>query len=415
MNIGLFTDTYFPQVSGVATSIQTLRRQLEANGHKVYIFTSTDPKVKKGTLEPNVYRFASLPFVGFKDRRITYRGAIQAVQLAKKLELDLVHTQTEFSLGVIGKFVARQLKIPVVHTFHTNYEDYLHYIANGKIIRPGSVAVIARNFMAGMTGIISPSRQTYDTLTKYKVKAPIEIIPTGVNVLKGANEDTSAKLRGELGLAPDTPVVLSLGRVAFEKNLDDALSVFAEALETVPEAKFVIVGGGPAMEALQEHVSALEITDHVIFTGEVNHNDVYGYYKMGDVFVSASVSETQGLTFIEAMTADTPVVAIHSPYLDTIVTDKNIGQLVDDSFQLLEPMVSYLQAKEMGTVIGNPDARQQVLHEIDERTFGKRVIDFYAEALAVYHEEEDTEAAEANDVEYSKTFLLRNPFRRDNS
>jgi len=79
MNIGLFTDTYFPQVSGVATSIQTLRRQLEANGHKVYIFTSTDPKVKKGTLEPNVYRFASLPFVGFKDRRITYRGAIQAV------------------------------------------------------------------------------------------------------------------------------------------------------------------------------------------------------------------------------------------------------------------------------------------------------------------------------------------------
>ena len=286
MNIGLFTDTYFPQVSGVATSIQTLRRQLEANGHKVYIFTSTDPKVKKGTLEPNIYRFASLPFVGFKDRRITYRGAIQAVQLAKKLQLDIVHTQTEFSLGVMGKFVARQLKIPVVHTFHTNYEDYLHYIANGKIIRPGSVAVIARNYMAGMTGIISPSRQTYDTLMKYKVKAPIEIIPTGVNVLHSAAEDTSIALREKLGLKPETPVVLSLGRVAFEKNLDDALSVFAEALEEVPDAMFIIVGGGPAMSALQEHVSALEIDDHVIFTGEVNHNDVYGYYKMGDVFVS---------------------------------------------------------------------------------------------------------------------------------
>ena len=345
MNIGLFTDTYFPQVSGVATSIQTLRRQLEANGHKVYIFTSTDPKVKKGTLEPNIYRFASLPFVGFKDRRITYRGAIQAVQLAKKLQLDIVHTQTEFSLGVMGKFVARQLKIPVVHTFHTNYEDYLHYIANGKIIRPGSVAVIARNFMAGMTGIISPSRQTYDTLMKYKVKVPIEIIPTGVNVLHSAAEDTSIALREKLGLKPETPVVLSLGRVAFEKNLDDALSVFAEALEEVPDAMFIIVGGGPAMSALQEHVSALEIDDHVIFTGEVNHNDVYGYYKMGDVFVSASVSETQGLTFIEAVTADTPVVAIHSPYLDTIVTDENIGTLVDDSFGLLEPMVMYLKAK----------------------------------------------------------------------
>ena len=264
-----------------------------------------------------------------------------------------------------------------------------------------------------MTGIISTSRQTFDTRMKYKVKAPIEMIPTGVNVLHSAAEDTSIALREKLGLKPETPVVLSLGRVAFEKNLDDALSVFAEALEEVPDAMFIIVGGGPAMSALQEHVSALEIDDHVIFTGEVNHNDVYGYYKMGDVFVSASVSETQGLTFIEAMTADTPVVAIHSPYLDTIVTDENIGTLVDDSFGLLEPMVMYLKAKTTGETIGNPETRAAVLHEIDERTFGKRVIDFYAEALAVYHEEEDTEAAEANDVEYSKTFLLRNPFRRD--
>ena len=118
--------------------------------------------------------------------------------------------------------------------------------------------------MAGMTGIISPSRQTYDTLMKYKVKAPIEIIPTGVNVLHSAAEDTSIVLREKLGLKPETPVVLSLGRVAFEKNLDDALSVFAEALEEVPDAMFIIVGGGPAMSALQEHVSALEIDDHVI-------------------------------------------------------------------------------------------------------------------------------------------------------
>ena len=415
MNIGLFTDTYFPQVSGVATSIQTLQRQLEKRGHHVYIFTSTDPKVSKHMHEDNVYRFPSFPFVGFKDRRLTYRGAIQAVQLAKKLQLDIVHTQTEFSMGVIGKFVARQLKIPAVHTFHTNYEDYLHYVANGKIIRPGSVAVIARNFMAGMTGIISPSVQTFNTLTKYKVKAPIEIIPTGVNTQHDESEDISRALREALHLAPETPVVMSLGRVAFEKNIDDAISVFAEALLIVPEAKFVIVGGGPAMQALKEHVSALEISDSVIFTGEVHHDDVYGYYKMADVFISASTSETQGLTFIEAMTAETPVVAIHSPYLDTIVTDRNIGQLVDNSYELLDPLVMYLQAKQMDKVVGDPAARERVLHEIDERTFGQRVIDFYAEALVVYHEEEDEEAAEANDVEYSKTFLLRNPFRRDNS
>lgn len=129
MNIGLFTDTYFPQVSGVATSIKTLKDALEAQGHQVYIFTSTDPKVSKNKFEPHIYRFSSVPYVGFKDRRLAFRGLIQAVEIAKSVELDIVHTQTEFSLGLMGKFVARQLKIPAIHTYHTMYEDYTHYVA----------------------------------------------------------------------------------------------------------------------------------------------------------------------------------------------------------------------------------------------------------------------------------------------
>lgn len=414
MNIGLFTDTYAPQVSGVVSSIQTLRQQLIDHGHRVYIFTSTDPNVPKEVLEPDVYRFPSFPFIGFKDRRLSYRGVIQAIQLAKKLELDIVHTQTEFSLGLMGKLVARQLKIPVVHTFHTNYEDYLHYVANGKIIRPASVAVIARSYMAGMTGVIAPSKQTFDTLTKYKVSAPIEIIPTGVSVKHAKQDDTSTYLREKLGLGSQTPVVLSLGRVAFEKNIDTALTIFAEVLEQVPEAMFVIVGDGPAMSALKDHVRSLEITDHVIFTGEVDHKEVYGYYKLADVFLSASVSETQGLTFIEAMTADTPVVAIRSPYLETVVLDKNIGSLADDSYDLMAPLIMYLNAKKQQQVIGNPAVRQKVLHDIDEVTFGQRVLDFYSEALVVYHEEEDMEEADSNDFEYAKSFLSRTPFHKNN-
>jgi 1,2-diacylglycerol 3-alpha-glucosyltransferase len=413
MNIGLFTDTYFPQVSGVATSIQTLRRQLEARGHQVYIFTTTDPKVEKGTLEPHIYRFSSMPFVGFKDRRVTYRGAIQAVQIAKQLKLDIVHTQTEFSLGLMGKLVARQLKIPVVHTYHTNYQDYLHYVANGKLIRPSGVATIARGFMSGMTGIISPSRQTAEVLAEYKVSAPVEIIPTGVNVVHDASEDHSMELRVKLGIDEKTPVLLSLGRVAFEKNLDDAVSVFAKVHDKMPEAIFVIAGGGPAMDELKDYVADLKLADAVIFTGEVNHDQVYSYYKMADLFISASTSETQGLTFIEAMTADTPVVAIHSPYLDSIVKDANVGTLVDKSDDLLEPILMYLSAWEKGAVVGDAEARPALLHEIDERTFGSRVVDFYHEALAVYHEEEDIEQAEALDDEYARS-ILRNPFKRDN-
>jgi 1,2-diacylglycerol 3-alpha-glucosyltransferase len=133
MNIGIFTDTYFPQVSGVSTSIKTLKDDLERKGHTVYIFTTSDPHVPEEAVEPNLFRFTSVPFVSFTDRRIAVRGLFHAYAVAKELQLDIVHTQTEFSMGYIGKFVARQLKIPVVHTYHTMYEDYLHYVMNGHL------------------------------------------------------------------------------------------------------------------------------------------------------------------------------------------------------------------------------------------------------------------------------------------
>lgn len=406
MNVGIFTDTYLPQLSGVATSIETLRQQLEKQGHHVYIFTSTDPKAPERIDEPNVYRFASIPFVGFKERRVTYRGGLQVLEISKELNLDIVHTQTEFSLGLFGKSVARSLHIPVVHTYHTNYEDYTHYIFNGRIIRPGSVGVILKGYTYGLTGMIAPSEQTRSQLIDYGIKVPIEIIPTGVKVLHTDEEDQSVALRKELGLAPEIPIVLSLGRLAFEKNIEAVLESFAEILEEMPEARLIIAGDGPAESAIHDHAASLEIMDNVIFTGYVDHEKAYSYYCLADVFVSASESETQGLTYIEAMTGNTPVVAMHSPYLDTVITDDNLGTLVSDTDELVEPMRKYLIAAQKGQIIGDPKTRENILHEIDERTFGQRVEAFYQEAIAVYHEE-DVEEAENADAEYARIFSRR--------
>ena len=110
MKIGFFTDTYFPQVSGVATSIKTLKQELEKHGHEVYIFTTTDPNADK--LEKDVIRMPSVPFISFKDRRVVVRGMWYAYLVAKELELDLIHTHTEFGAGILGKMVAKKLKIP---------------------------------------------------------------------------------------------------------------------------------------------------------------------------------------------------------------------------------------------------------------------------------------------------------------
>ncbi|MDR3190020.1 MAG: glycosyltransferase [Lactobacillaceae bacterium] len=417
MNIGIFTDTYYPQLSGVVTSIQTLTRQLEAQGHNVYIFTSTDPLVPKGTFERNVFRFSSVPFVGFKERRISYRGAIQGIVIARKLKLDIVHTQTEFSLGLMGKNVSTALRIPKIHTYHTNYEDYTHYVFNGKVLRPGAVRLLIRGFVHGMTAVVAPSKQTFETLMGYKVSSPIEIIPTGVKVNHDPSEDHSAELRADLSLDSDTPVVLVLGRVAFEKNIEAVIESFNEVLHGFPTAKLVIAGDGPALDTMKGHVASLGIENSVIFTGYVDHEKAYSYYRLADVFASASESETQGLTYIEAISADTPIVAIHNLYLDDRVTDENVGTLIDDQYELAEAISKYLAAKQANVVLGNPDARSKLLYDVDEVTFGQRIIDLYHEALAVYrdHGDDDESEAAAADAEYASSFVLKNPFRRNNN
>ncbi|MCT8388673.1 glycosyltransferase family 4 protein [Leuconostoc holzapfelii] len=408
MNIGLFTDTYFPQVSGVATSIKTLKDALEAQGHQVYIFTSTDPKVSKNKFEPHIYRFSSVPYVGFKDRRLAFRGLIQAVEIAKSVELDIVHTQTEFSLGLLGKFVARQLKIPVIHTYHTMYEDYTHYVAKGLLIGPKGVGTLMKAYMASMAGVVAPSQLVQETLVRYGVKAPIRIIPTGVALpTPGVAHEN---LRDKFGFTPEQPVILSLGRLAYEKNVALTISAFSELLQTRPDARLVIAGDGPARKSLEEQVAELDLTTQVVFTGMVDHDDVTDYYDMCHVFVSSSDTETQGLTFIEAIASDRPFVAIHSPYLDNLVDDDAIGTLVSDYDELLAGIDKYLSYPQTSAA---QLRRRQKMQDIDANTFATRMLDFYHDVLSDYHSDESDDAyPTADEVGYMKR-ILRNPFRRN--
>ncbi|ANY11303.1 glycosyltransferase family 4 protein [Leuconostoc lactis] len=408
MNIGLFTDTYFPQVSGVATSIKTLKDALEAQGHQVYIFTSTDPKVSKNKFEPHIYRFSSVPYVGFKDRRLAFRGLIQAVEIAKSVELDIVHTQTEFSLGLMGKFVARQLKIPAIHTYHTMYEDYTHYVAKGLLIGPKGVGTLMKAYMLGMSGVVAPSQLVQETLIRYGVKAPMRIIPTGVEMPRRGG--SRVNLREKFGFTPEQPVILSLGRLAFEKNVALTISAFSELLQTQPDARLVIAGDGPARKALEEQVAELNLTQEVLFVGMVDHDDVTDYYQMCNVFVSSSDTETQGLTFIEAIASDRPFVAMHSPYLDNLVDDDAIGTLVSDYDELLAGIEKYLTRP---MTSADHALRQNKMQDVDADTFATRMVAFYQDVLDNYHSDDaEDEYPTDDEVGYMKR-ILRNPFRRN--
>ncbi|QBP18993.1 glycosyltransferase family 4 protein [Acetilactobacillus jinshanensis] len=375
MNIGIFTDTYFPQVSGVATSIKTLTEQLRAHGHQVYIFTTTDPHVAKGLYERNIFRFSSIPFISFSDRRIAIRGLFQAYRIAKRLNLDIVHTQTEFSMGIIGRFVAKKLKIPCIHTYHTMYEDYLHYVANGKLLKPIHVKEGTLAFCHHMNGVIAPSKRVLDKLTSYGVKSPIRVIPTGINV---SHYDCPKykDLRPQFGFTKDTPVMLSVSRLAYEKNMGPLIAAMPKIIKQVPDVRLVIVGDGPSKQHLIAQVHRLHITNHVYFVGEVNNDYVNQYYHMANVFVSTSNSESQGLTYIEAMAAGVKVVVYKSAYTKDLLDHKSLGMTFTTIPEYVHDVVTYLKHGDQYQ-LKNSELRKLKLNEISSSNFEKKVVAFY--------------------------------------
>lgn len=379
MNIGLFTDTYFPQVSGVATSIKTLRDQLEKQGHQVYIFTTTDPKVDTNVYERNIFRFTSIPFVSFTDRRIAVSGFIRAAQIAKELNLDIVHTQTEFSLGWMGKFVAKSLKIPLIHTYHTMYEDYLHYVANGKLLKPYHVKQMMRAFCYHIDGVIAPSERVKNSIRGYGIEVPIRIIPTGVNLEQYQRENHRDEWRDSLGYDKFTPILLSLSRLAYEKNIQEVIKSLPAILKEVPSAQLLIVGDGPARTSLENQVHDLGLDNNVQFTGEINNDEVYRFYQSADLFVSASDSESQGLTYIEALASHLKVVAKSGVYTDALLDDKSLGQTFETEAQLVQAIKDYI---EHPNAYDDPKPREKKLYEISADYFGKQVVDYYNVAIS---------------------------------
>lgn len=329
MNIAIFTDTYFPQVSGVATSIETLKETFEENGHNVYIFTASDPKAP--TNENNVFRYESLPFIFFKERRLAVPFFAPIHKKCKDLEIDVIHTQTEFSMGLMGVSVAKAMRIPIIHTYHTWYEKYLHYLLNGKLISRKTVVHLSKIFCDQADLIISPSSQMKEVLIDYHIKKPIHVLATGVKLPDKVADDQLKQVREAWGIDQDDYLLLSINRIAEEKSLDTIIKNMPDILEMIPNAKLMLAGDGPQLAELKALTEEMDLTDYVIFPGFVDHEVVNQYYQAADVYVNLSTTETQGLTFIEAITNHLPVIAMKTPYLASLEEISSFGYLLEDS------------------------------------------------------------------------------------
>jgi len=390
MNIALFTDTYLPDINGVVSSIHTLRLALEEQGHNVYIVTANNSILRK-SFENNVLR---LP--GIELRNLYGYRAVSPIHMTtlhneiKDMNLDIIHAHTEFGVGIFARICARFLGIPLVSTYHTTYEDYTHYINAFKLsvvdsIAKTAVSNISKLYVDSGLCVIAPSKKTKEMLERYEIKSKIFVVATGIDLSRFkplANQETlNIQLRESLNISNDDLMLLFVGRLAKEKSVD----VIIKSLKKTSNKniKMVIVGDGPDMDNLKKMTADMSLQDQVIFIGKVKADEVVKYYQAADIFASASLTETQGMTYIEALASSCVVCASDKEVVEDLIFDKKNGYIFDSDDDLAK-ILNYHYNLDESIKRKMKDNTKQVVDIYDSKVFAKKVLHVYQTAINDY-------------------------------
>lgn len=386
MRIGLFTDTYPPHINGVATSVSMLESALRKKGHTVFIVTVNPDNLSYNFENAYIIRIPGIP-TGLYDYRLSGIYPIKAANRIKQLNLDIIHSHTEFGIGLFARIMAKQLDIPLVHTYHTMYEDYIHYITKGYFDKSSKKIVEhLTKFYCDKTAteLIVPTKKTYDLFKeKYKYDRNVHIIPTGIEIEKFYKEKNSydklENLKKKLNINKSDFVILFVGRIASEKSIDFLIKNHVNLVKKNKNCKLIIVGSGPDLEELEKLSKKLKMDKNIIFTGKVPWNEVSLYYNLANVFTTASHTETQGLTVIEAMAASIPVVALDDEAFNTTIINDLNGYLFKDKKEYCKYMNILMDNNEKCIKLGN-QARINS-NPYSSKYYAERVLDVYYLAL----------------------------------
>lgn len=388
MRIGLFTDTYPPYINGVSTSVHMLKIALENLGHEVFVVT-VNQKASSYDFEEDGH-IIKVPGIktGIYDYRLTSMYPLKIAKKIKKMNLDIIHVHTEFSIGSFGRIIAKQLNIPIVATYHTYYEDYLYYVTKGYF------NYISKNLLKTLTqfyadktvnSLIVPAEKIKDLfINKYNYKKEIAVIPTGIAIERFYKENVDKNKKEEiyksLKVDKDDFLILFVGRVAEEKNIEFLIEAHKKLVKEDNKYKLIIVGDGPDIKNLKE--LSKDIKDNVVFAGKSLWEDVPCYYDIADIFVTASRSETQGLTVLEALASSTPVVCANDPsYIDAIVPGSN-GFVFDTEEEYLENIKKIRKDNKLREEF-SINARNYS-ENFSSSKYAKRVLDVYEKAIKDY-------------------------------
>ncbi|MBQ4071916.1 MAG: glycosyltransferase [Clostridia bacterium] len=387
MRILITTDLFTTRTNGVVTSTHNLIHDLRRRGHDVRVITFS--KTKESYVEDGVYyiKSASLEWI-YPELRMPTSRAGKFVKEIVAWGPEVIHTQCEFLSFGFAKRIARRTGAPIIHTYHTMYEDYVGYVIPFK--RFGRWCVrrfVTRRRLRRVHTIIAPTAKVRDYLVdRCKVKNNTAVIPSGICLDKHKTRLTVEERRegrAAFGFDDSHTVLINLGRLGTEKNLEEVIEYFSRVKDKYDGARLLIVGGGPARESLDKLVSELGIGDRVVFAGMVDPDTVARYYQLGDLFVCASTSETQGLTYIEAAANCLPLLCRNDPCFEGVVIDGENGYRYE-SFE------EY--AEKLDLILSDPDwckragARSGEISNLFDRTvFGGSVESLYR--LAAYGEE----------------------------
>ncbi|MGM9947843.1 glycosyltransferase [Floccifex sp.] len=388
MRVGLFTDAYYPDINGVVSSVATLKEALEQLGHTVYVISNH--KGKSIDFSENILRLPGLELKKFYGYKLSSPISFKGYDYIKEMNLDVIHVQTEAGIGMFARGVAKTLHIPIVYTYHTMYEDYTHYLNpfDLELIDEGEKKIIrklSKWWVNHSSAVIAPSMKTKKRLMGYGATSKIFVIPTGLDLshfdCHQLNPEKLSSIRPSLGLNEDTPVVTFVGRIAKEKAID--IPIKAIKLCQNKDIHLVIVGKGTDLEYYKSLVNELDLNNRVHFTGMVNKEMVPYYYSPFDCFVSASTSETQGMTYIEALASGLCVFGRRDEVLSELIDEGTTGYYFDDEEELAGKWDAFFaQPKEI---------RQSVSQSCIEKTipynteiFGKNVEEVYEYAISQY-------------------------------
>ena len=391
MKILITTDAYFPMTNGVAISSEILYKQLKANGHDVKILTLSSNG--KAYISGDVYYLSAKAINVYPDAKIIkFDVKSKIIKQIINWEPDIIHSQTEFSTMVVAKYIRRKLEIPQIHTYHTMYEDYLKYIMNGKVLKKNTMIRLTRCLMNSMDTVIVPTDKVKYKLSSYKIPEDnIEIIPTGIDTSKFNREITEEEkeyILSQYNLSPKDKILVYVGRIAEEKNLKELMCFFKKALEEIPEMKFLIVGGGPYLDTLYKIIKELDILESVRFTGMIDPDLVYKYYRLGTIFMTASTSESQGLTYLEAMASGCSVLCRQDLCINNLIIDGETGFTYTNEDEFLVALKKLLFDIELRHKIQDNSARKIKLYS--KESFGDNVIDAYYKTIEKCRESSPT-------------------------